>query len=254
VINLLECIGVQKRFGDFVATQGIDLTVRSGEFVGIIGANGAGKTTLLNIVSGYLRPSAGKVIFQGVDVTGTPPRILARHGIARSFQVPQLFPHSSACQNMMLALSLLVEPKSSLLRPFQDAELDGNAHRVLASYGIDGYADAAVGKLPQGVRKLIDIAMATCGHPKLVLLDEPTSGVSSEEKHDLMRRLARRFSAVSTTVVFIEHDLEIVRTYASRVVALYDGKIICDGAPESVFGDENVMKLIAGHFKPAARR
>jgi branched-chain amino acid transport system ATP-binding protein len=252
--HLLECIGVQKRFGNFVATQGIDLAVPSGEFVGMIGANGAGKTTLLNVVSGYLRPSAGKVIFQGLDVTGIQPRILARRGIARSFQVPQLFAHATACENMMLALALLVEPKASLMRPFADARLSADARRVLASYGIDGYADTVVSKLPQGVRKLIDIAMATCGHPKLVLLDEPTSGVSNEEKHDLMMRLAQRFSAASTTVMFIEHDLEIVRTYASRVVALYDGKIICDGAPEIVFGDESVMRLIAGHFKPAARQ
>jgi branched-chain amino acid transport system ATP-binding protein len=122
---------------------------------------------------------------------------------------------------------------------------------VLVSYGIDQQADTAVGKLPQGVRKLLDIAMATCAQPKLVLLDEPTSGVSSDEKHGLMDRLVERFAAGSTTVVFIEHDMEIVRRYSSRVVALYDGEIISDGPTDVVFGEEDVTRLITG--RPMAR-
>jgi branched-chain amino acid transport system ATP-binding protein len=249
--NLLECVGVQKRFAKFVATQGINLTIGSGEIVGIIGANGAGKTTLLNIISGYLRPSEGKIIFQGVDVTGMPPRVLVKRGIARSFQIPQLFARSTVLQNMMLALSLLVEPTASLMQRFEDERLAGAARRVLVSYGIDQQADTAVGKLPQGVRKLLDIAMATCAQPKLVLLDEPTSGVSSDEKHGLMDRLVERFAAASTTVVFIEHDMEIVRRYSSRVVALYDGEIISDGPTDVVFGEEDVTRLITG--RPMAR-
>jgi branched-chain amino acid transport system ATP-binding protein len=249
--DLLECVGVQKRFGDFVASQGIDLKIRSGEIVGIIGANGAGKTTLLNIVSGYLRPSGGKVLFLGDDVTGLPPRVLVKKGIARSFQIPQLFGRSTALQNMMLALALLVEPQSSIMHTFEDDRLASDARRALASHGLAQHADIAIGKLPQGVRKLLDIAMATCAQPILVLLDEPTSGVSSEEKHGLMRGLAHRFKASSTTVVFIEHDMEIVREYASRVVALCDGKIISDGPADEVFADVNVMQLITGHSKPA---
>jgi branched-chain amino acid transport system ATP-binding protein len=249
--DLLECIGVQKRFGDFLAAQGIDLKISRGEIVGIIGANGAGKTTLLNIISGYLRPSAGKVLFLGSDVTGMPPRALVRKGIARSFQIPQLFARSTALQNMMLALALLVEPRSSIWHNFEDERLAGDARRALACHGLEQHANVTIGKLPQGVRKLLDIAMATCAHPTLVLLDEPTSGVSSEEKHGLMRGLAERLKALSTTVIFIEHDMEIVREYASRVVALHDGKIISDGSAHEVFADENVMQLITGHFKPA---
>lgn len=243
---VLECKGVQKRFGDFLATQGIDLGVRSGEFVGIIGANGAGKTTLLNIVSGYLTPSAGQVLFQGEDVTGVPPRILARRGIARSFQIPQLFPRSTVVENMMMALSLLGEPQSSLMKRFDDDRLARAAMEIIASYSLGQFAHAAVGKVPQGVRKLLDIAMATCAKPTLVLLDEPTSGVSSEEKNALMGQLADRFKSASTTVIFIEHDMEIVRTYASRVIALYDGKVIADGSAEEVFSEDQVMSLITG--------
>jgi len=179
-----------------------------------------------------------------------PPRTLAKKGIARSFQIPQLFGRSTALQNMMLALALLAEPRWSILHNFEDKRLADDARCALAANGLEQHADVNIGSLAQGVRKLLDIAMATCADPILVLLDEPTSGVSSEEKHGLMRGLMQRFAAASTTVAFIEHDMEIVREYASRVVALYDGRIISDGSAAEVFADESVMQLITGHSRP----
>jgi branched-chain amino acid transport system ATP-binding protein len=241
--ELLRCRGLQCTFGDFVATKGLDLDVREGEIVGIIGANGAGKTTLFNIVSGYLKPSAGRVSFRGEDVTGVPPRRLARRGIARSFQVPQLFAGSTARENLMIALSLLVEPHSSLLRRFSERRLMDLAQQILDEYGIGEHADSLVANIPQGVRKLLDIAMATCASPELVLLDEPTSGVSADEKSDLISRLIERFRKTSAAVIFIEHDMI---EYASRVVALYDGRIIADGVVADVFADEDVVRFITG--------
>jgi branched-chain amino acid transport system ATP-binding protein len=251
VTELLRCIAVQRRFGDFVATKGIDLSVGRGEIVGIIGANGAGKTTLLNIVSGYLKPTAGRVLFRGVDVTGLPPRALAQQGVARSFQVPQLFGSCTALENMMIAQSLLMEPRTSLVRRFSDKALIDQAHRVLEAYGIAEHADAVVASIPQGVRKLLDIAMATCANPELVLLDEPTSGVSADEKNDLVSRLIGRFRGMSCAVVFIEHDMDIVREYASRVIALYDGRIIADGEASTVFTNDDVVRFITGAFNRA---
>jgi branched-chain amino acid transport system ATP-binding protein len=246
VTDLLRCRGLQCTFGDFVATKGLDLDVRDGEIVGIIGANGAGKTTLFNIVSGYLKPSAGRVSFRGEDVTGVPPRRLARRGIARSFQVPQLFASSTARENLMIALSLLVEPHSSLLRRFSERRLMDRAQQILDEYGIGEHGDSVAANAPQGVRKLLDIAMATCASPELVLLDEPTSGVSADEKSDLISRLIERFRKTSATVIFIEHDMDIVIEYASRVVALYDGRIIADGDVVDVFADDDVVRLITG--------
>ena len=245
--GLLECRGLQKSFGGFVATRGINLAVNHGEFVGVIGANGAGKTTLLNLISGYLTPTAGQVFFQGADVTGVAPRALVKRGIARSFQIPQLFSRSTVRENMMLSLSLLTGSRAAMLTRFDDASLRDAADDILRSYGLSGHADLLISQLPQGIRKLLDIAMATCADPKLVLLDEPTSGVSSEEKNDLMRDLASRFTASKTTVVFIEHDMEVVEKYASRVVALYDGSVISEGAPSTVFADEKVIELITGN-------
>jgi branched-chain amino acid transport system ATP-binding protein len=247
---LLACVGIEMRFGGFVAMRSVDFSVARGEIVGIIGANGAGKTTLLNIISGHLRPTAGTIIFQDRDITGTPPRQLAHRGIARSFQVPQLFQRSTVLENMMLALSLLVEPTTSILKRFDDAHVADTARAVLAAYGVERHADLVVSKVPQGIRKLLDIAMATCASPELVLLDEPTSGVSSEEKHQLMQRLMPRFAAASATMVFIEHDMEIVRRYSSRVVALCDGEIIADGPPDAVFGHADVIARIVGQVKP----
>ncbi|MBJ3774855.1 ABC transporter ATP-binding protein [Acuticoccus mangrovi] len=247
---VLECRGVAKSFGGFAAANAIDLAVSEGEVVGVIGSNGAGKTTLLNIVSGHLKPTKGKVFFRGEDVTGVPSRTLARKGIARSFQVPQLFPTLSALENMMLALSLVAAPRKSILSRFDDADLATAARDALDHYGIADCADSLVSELPQGVRKLLDIAMATSAEPDLVLLDEPTSGVSSEEKSDVMQRLADRFAATGTTVVFIEHDMDIVRRYASRVVALTDGSVIADGPPEEVFAHATVADVIVGEPLP----
>jgi branched-chain amino acid transport system ATP-binding protein len=244
--DILRCVGVQRRFGDFVAAKGVDLTVRKGEIVGIIGANGAGKTTLINMVSGYLKPTAGRIIFRGTDVTGLPARVLAHLGIARSFQVPQLFGRSTVRENMMIALSLQVKPRSSMLRRFSESRLIAEAQHALDIYGIGEHANSVVATVPQGIRKLLDIAMATCARPDLVLLDEPTSGVSVDEKNDLISRLIGRFGETSATVVFIEHDMDIVREYASRVVALYDGRIIADGDAKDVFADEDVIHRITG--------
>jgi branched-chain amino acid transport system ATP-binding protein len=244
--GLLRCEGVQCRFGDFVATRGVDLAVRESEVIGIIGANGAGKTTLFNVLSGYLKPTEGRVWFRGIDVTGVPPRVLVRQGIARSFQVPQLFGSNTVCENMMIALSLLAEPRGSLLRRFSDRGLIDQARHILSEYGIVEHADAVVVKVPQGVRKLLDIAMATCASPDLVLLDEPTSGVSVDEKDGLVSRLIGRFRERSTTVIFIEHDMQIVREYASRVIALYEGRIIADGGAADVFADADVVRFITG--------
>jgi len=246
VTELLQCIAVQRRFGDFVATKGIDLSVGRGEIVGVIGANGAGKTTLLNIMSGYLKPTSGRVRFRGVDVTGMPPRELARHGVARSFQVPQLFGSCTALENLMIAQSLLLEPRSALGRLFSDRVLADKARLVLGAYGIADSADMIVANIPQGTRKLLDIAMATCASPDLVLLDEPTSGVSVDEKNALVSRLIGRFRGTDCAVVFIEHDMEIVCEYASRVIALYDGRIIADGDADEVFADSDVKKFITG--------
>ncbi|WP_108659368.1 ABC transporter ATP-binding protein [Acuticoccus kandeliae] len=248
---ILECQDIAKTFGGFAAANAIDMRVDEGEIVGIIGSNGAGKTTLLNIVSGHLAPTTGRVMFRGEDVTGVPARVLARKGIARSFQVPQLFGTSTALENMMLATSLLAAPRRAIVSRFDDEGLAESAHEALAHYGIAEHGDSLVGELPQGVRKLLDIAMATSADPDLVLLDEPTSGVSSDEKNDVMQRLADRFIADEKTVVFIEHDMDIVRRYATRVVALTDGAVIADGTPEAVFADSAVAEQIVGMAHPA---
>ncbi|WP_075222893.1 ABC transporter ATP-binding protein [Acuticoccus yangtzensis] len=245
-VPILECRGIAKSFGGFAAASGIDLAVEEGAMVGVIGSNGAGKTTLLNIVSGHLKPSKGKVFFRGEDVTGMPSRRLARRGIARSFQVPQLFASATALDNMMMALSLLARPRGEILSRFGDRALEAEAHAALVEYGIDDTATSLVSELPQGTRKLLDIAMATAAEPSLVLLDEPTSGVSNEEKNEVMERLAARFRAHGTTVVFIEHDMDIVERYATRVVALTDGTVIADGTPQEVFAHDQVARVIIG--------
>ena len=243
---LLRCEGIRKEFGSNVAVEHVDLSLNRGDVLGIIGANGAGKTTLINIITGYTKPSAGKIRLLGEDITQSSPRILAHKGVARSFQIPQLFESMSCIDNVMLALMLSNEPVSARLRAFINSKRRQEAVEVLARFGIDKYADTIVANQPQGVRKLLDIAVAMCHVPRLVLLDEPTSGVSTSEKHHVMGAIWKALANNEVGVLFIEHDMELVRQYASRVLALYQGRVIANGTPDEVMQNRDVQLYVTG--------
>ncbi|MBB5696387.1 ABC transporter ATP-binding protein [Muricoccus pecuniae] len=238
---LLEAQGLVMRFGAFTALRGISATIRGGEVVGLIGTNGAGKTTFLNMVTGYLRPTEGRVLLEGRDVTGTGPREMVGRGLARSFQVPQLFPEMTAREHLVLAEALADQGQRSLLGPLPEG---GRAEAMLARFGLAAIADTAVSLVPQGQRKLIDIAMALMLRPRLLLLDEPTSGVSSAEKGPLMQTVFEAIRAGGVTVLFVEHDMEIVERYVTRILAFRDGELLADGTPEAVLRDREVARSV----------
>ena len=253
---ILHCVGIGKNFDGLQAAKGIDLSVNKSEILGVIGANGAGKTTLLNIISGYLKPSSGRVHLRGEDVTGLAPRQIKHKGVGRSFQIPQIFDRSTMLENMMLAVSLACDRSWSRLQPFDNEVRAKEAYEILTALGIVEFAGTIAGALPHGVRKLLDIALALTAKPDLVLLDEPTSGVSTEEKNAVMTTLWDGFARNHTTVVFIEHDMELVEQYATRVVALYEGEVIASGSPGEVLSDAQVVQVIRGsraQTKPAAQ-
>lgn len=243
---VLEARGLDKRFGAVVAADSVDVTVEAGERVGVIGANGAGKTTFVNMVTGWLRPDAGTIRHHGRPIDGYGPRRIGRLGIRRSFQIPQIFPELTVSDNMMVAVGIAGQARPGFWRPLRSPETAAGVEAALARFGIEGYADRVAGQLPQGVRKLLDIAMALVGKTDLLLLDEPTSGISADEKGATMDTLAAVLDSGSIAALFIEHDMEVVERYAARVVAFYDGRVIADGPTADVLADSDVRTHVIG--------
>lgn len=252
--KILETKGLAKSFGAVTAAADINITINEKEIVGVIGSNGAGKTTFINMVTGYLKPSEGSILFRGRDITGFSPRQVTRVGICRSFQVAQLFPELTTLENMLVAQSMSSKKRLSIQGPLKTRASIEAAIETLEVYGIESYAKALVSTLPQGVRKLLDIAMAMIGSPPLLLLDEPTSGVAIEEKFGLMDTVMDAVSNSGAASLFVEHDMEIISRYATRVIAFYDGHIIADGPTEEALDDPKVKEFIVGtelHRQPA---
>jgi branched-chain amino acid transport system ATP-binding protein len=252
---ILEVRDLERTFGSVVAARDITLAIPQHQTIGIIGANGAGKTTFVNMITGYLHPSKGHIFFEGREITGLASRQIMHLGLSRSFQVPQVFASLTVYENMCIALGLAEGEKGVLgraLKPLRTRAILARADETLALFKIADYRGSLVGKIPQGIRKLLDIAMATVGHPRLVMLDEPTSGISIEEKFSLMEIIMAALKARDITVLFVEHDMEIVRRYANRVLAFYEGTVIADGPPDTALADDKVKAYIIGeHHVPA---
>ena len=250
--RVLEVHDLGKNIGGVVAAHNINVTVDIGETIGIIGAKGAGKTTFVNMVTGYLKPSGGRIEFMVKSVVGLPPRDVTKLGLCRSFQVPQVFLSESIFDNMLVAYGIAERSGLGLFAPLHTDERAAKVDAQLKRYQIAEYRDMAASALPQGIRKLLDIAMATVRNPKLVMLDEPTSGISVEEKFGLMDIIMQALREEETTVMFIEHDMEIVERFVDRVWAFYQGQIICDATTAEAMKDEKVREFVIGQeYHPA---
>ena len=243
---ILETNNLSIQFGGVVGASEISVTVNKGEVIGVIGANGAGKTTFVNLVTGYLMPSSGTIHYMGNDVTKLTPREITDLGIRRSFQIPQLFDEMTALDNMLTAQSVAPKVTRSFWLPLQRSDTMESAVERLEHFGIADSAHQEVSMLPQGVRKILDIAMATVGEPQLVMLDEPTSGVSAEEKFEVMDIVMDAFAQQEVTVMFIEHDMELVERYANRVLAFYNGMVIADADSRQALADPQVREYVVG--------
>ena len=246
---VLHAVGLEKRFGAVVAATEIDVRIAAGERVSLIGSNGAGKTTFVNMITGYLKPDAGSILLEGRNVTKLSPRAITRLGVARSFQIPQLFGELSALDNMLVA-NACHDRRLSFFQAARRPKAIERADTLLARFRLDEHRDRRVAELPGGVRKLLDIAMALTAAPKLLLLDEPTSGVSAEEKFPMMDTIIAALGQErDTTVVFVEHDMDIVARFASRVIAFYAGRIIADDLPERALATDDVRRYVTGELR-----
>ncbi len=242
---LLRTEALTLRFGGITAADGIDFSLAHGEHLAVIGANGAGKTTFINICTGYLRPSSGRVFLHGQDITTLGPRRIARLGVGRSFQLPQLFQEHSVRQCLELA-AIGRDGRTPRFRPMARTTDRRAVDEMLELVELTQHADAPVTALPEGHRKLLDVAIALMLQPQLVIMDEPTSGVSSEDKHGVMQTIMHALRQREVTSWFVEHDVDIVLQYATRVAAWIDGRIAADGTPQAVFDDPLVQREVLG--------
>lgn len=250
---MLSARGLGKRFGAVVAADNICIDVPAGQRLSVIGSNGAGKTTFVNMVTGYLKPDEGSIALDGVDITRRSHAQIAGLGICRSFQIPQLCLDLTLRQNLLVAVAA-AEGRPSLWSPIDARRRNERAEELMHRFGLQADAERPVLELAGGVRKLIDIAMALARRPRLLLLDEPTSGVSADEKFQAMRRVMDALAGDAATVVFIEHDMDIVAEFSERVVAFYSGRVIADGSAQTVLADADVQRYVTGHTLPPAQR
>jgi len=242
---LLDVSDISIRFGGIVAADGVNLCVNAGENLAIIGPNGAGKTTFLNICTGYLTPVSGTVRFEGRNITRMPPRKITNLGIARAFQIPQLFLEQTVLENMLLAIAAR-NGGWFTARPLGSSAAKDEAHDLLKLLKVEGFSGRVANELPEGTRKLIDIAIALALRPRLLLMDEPTSGVASVEKFTVMDVLVAALSARSVSSIFVEHDMEMVTRYANRVAVWNGGRIQKEGSPADILADADVRRQVIG--------
>jgi branched-chain amino acid transport system ATP-binding protein len=249
-VNLLETRRLTKLFGAHRAVDGVDFTVRGGELLALIGSNGAGKTTLVNLISGLLSADGGEIVFGGRDVTRQSVHQRIEAGIARSFQLVNLFDQLSVLDNVALTI-FARQGKTAHL--WSVADRDGavadEAMRVLQQFGLAPRVRMVAAGLSQE-RKLLDVAVAYALRPKLLFLDEPTSGVSTREKAPIMDVVTSVVRQEHITAVVIEHDMDIVFRYSDRIVAMHQGAILADGTPDEIRRNEQVTTTLIGSAPP----
>lgn len=241
---ILELRGLTVQFGPLRAVDDVSLRARRGAITSVIGPNGAGKSTLFNLVSGAIRPLSGTVLFDGVDVTGRAPDRLAREGLARSFQITNLFSELTVHENLRLAAQTL-EPRHRALLPtrYSTRALD-RVDELVERFGLGEKAGDLAGFLSHGEQRRLEIAVAIASRPRLLLLDEPTQGMSHQDTHDtaeLIRGLSKDLS-----ILLIEHDIDLVMDLSDHVVVLHQGRMLAEGAPSAVRGNPEVQVAYFG--------
>ena len=243
---ILETIGLTKFFGMVRAAKDLNIRIAEKELVGIVGPNGSGKTTLLNLLTGYLKPDKGEIHYTEKDITGLPPRTVAALGIARSFQSPQIFPQLTVEENLLLALAIRGGKALGFWGPLHRDDRVDDTVQILTQFYLENYRGQKASQLPAGQRKLLDIAISFARRPNILLMDEPTSGVSTKDKFRVMDTLVEVLKGSGVTTVFVEHDMEVVQRYAERVLVFDEGTILADGSPEKVFQDPAVREFLLG--------
>jgi branched-chain amino acid transport system ATP-binding protein len=244
---LLEVVNVTKNFGRLAAVREVSLAVPQGELRAVIGPNGAGKTTFFNLISGLFPPSAGRVVFDGRDVTGLPAHARVQLGMARTFQITEIFPELSVLENVRIGAEVAAGFR---LRPWisraESAQLQGRIEETLTLSGLFSKADRLVGELAHGDQRAAEIAMALALRPRLLLLDEPTAGMGDQETYEITQLIRRLHRDNKLTIVLIEHDMRVVFHLADRITVLDQGKLLAEGTAREIAVNEAVQAAYLG--------
>jgi branched-chain amino acid transport system ATP-binding protein len=242
---ILKVENLNKSFGGLKATTQVHYQMLSGELSAIIGPNGAGKSTFFNLLTGYHKVDSGKVAFKGIDITNWAPHKIVRLGIARAFQVSNIYPRMTTYENVRQAI--LAQQKMTL-RFFTPAErlVRSDTSELLRVSGLSRHTNSVAGNLSQGDKKRLELAIALGSKPDLLFLDEPTAGMSGEETHETMELVARLNREMGLTILFTEHDMSVVFGYARRLSVLHAGTLVADGTPEEVRANEEAQRVYLG--------
>ena len=242
---MLEVRDLRKAFDGFQAVAGVSLTVAQGQTAAIIGPNGAGKTTVFNLITGHLRPDAGAVVLEGRDITGVAPHDVCRLGMGRSFQRTNIFPRLTVFQNVQAAY-VAHRGRGRNLWSRVEHLYRAETEALLASLGLLEHAGEVSGFLSHGAQKQLELGIALASEPRLLLLDEPTAGMSAAETRETIRLIDRITRERDLTVLFTEHDMEVVFSIARRITVLHQGRVIAEGAPVDVRADPEVRRVYLG--------
>jgi len=243
---VLETRGLSRQFGGLMAVDGVDLAIRDGELRALIGPNGAGKTTCINLLSGLFPPSGGEIVWQGRDITRWSAARRARAGIARTMQVTSIFPSLTVFENVWLGAQRRHARPSAFASRGGLAEVAARARECLDLAGIARRADEPAGSIGHGDQRLLEIAIALALRPQLLLLDEPTAGMSVKESWEIVRRLREIRERDRLTVVIVEHDMEIVMELAERITVLHLGQTLAEGTPDEIARNREVQRVYLG--------
>jgi branched-chain amino acid transport system ATP-binding protein len=245
--GLLRAERLRKTFGALAAVDDVDLSFTQGEFAAVIGPNGAGKTTLINVLSGALPPDAGRVLFQEQEITRLPVHARVRRGLTRSFQVMNIFPQLTVRENVLLPV---LARRGRALNAFAalagEGEVMSEADRLLGEVGLGPEAHREAGTLPHGTQRRLELAIAVASRPVLCFLDEPSSGMTPQERSMILELIRRLAAERGTTFVIVEHDMDVVFALAQRVVVMNRGRILADGPPGAIRADPQVRELYLG--------
>ena len=239
---------VKKSFDGFVAINGVSFSIQKGEICSIIGPNGAGKTTLFNLITGHLPVDEGKLTFKDLDITNRPPHQICRLGVGRSFQRTNIFPRLTVFQNIQAAVLVHRGKSFTFFRPV-DSFFHEETEEILGRVGLKEYAQTVSGSLSYGFQKQLELGIALASEPELLLLDEPTAGMSAQETHQTMELIGKITREKGLTLLFTEHDMEVVFSISERIMVLYQGRLIAEGTPHEIRRNPDVQKVYLGETR-----